>query len=54
MKFSRVDIGTVDVCSYELTQANAILLKSVYPKFHWLRQLEIFGRDQKGAMANTK
>ena len=30
----------------------------VYPKFHWLRQLVIFGRelnrDQKGAMANTK
>ena len=34
------------------------VLKSVYPKFHWLRQLAIFGRklnrDQKGAMANTK
>ena len=32
-------------------------IKIVYPKFHWLRQLTIFGRDsicdQKGAMANT-
>ena len=31
---------------------------NVYPKFHWLRQITIFGpnsiRDQKGAMANTK
>ena len=30
----------------------------MYPKFHWLRQIAIFGpdsnRDQKGAMANTK
>ena len=30
----------------------------VYPKFHWLRKIAIFGpdsiRDQKGAMANTK
>ena len=30
----------------------------VYHKFHWLRQIAIFGtdsiRDQKGAVANTK
>ena len=30
----------------------------MYPKFHWLCQIAIFGpdsiRDQKGAMANTK
>ena len=30
----------------------------MYPKFHWLHQLTIFGRDsirdQKGVMANTK
>ena len=35
-----------------------IVTISVYPKFHWLRQLAIFGHDsirnQKGAMANTK
>ena len=31
---------------------------NMYPKFHWLRQIAIFGpdsiHDQKGAMANTK
>ena len=34
------------------------MIFSVYPKFHWLRQIAIFGpnsiRDQKGAMTNTK
>ena len=36
----------------------AVVNQFVYPKFHWLRQIAIFGpdsiRDQKGAMANTK
>ena len=34
------------------------MITFVYPKFHWLHQIAIFGpdsiRDQKGAMANYK
>ena len=42
--------------SFRLNEQN--IIDSVYPKFHWLRQIAIFGpdsiRNQKGAMANTK